>query len=86
MEFGLYCCTLKFSVHSSLAAASCCFPPLIQTNNWFPATSFIIPIITPLDLGPTKSRPEPSGHRLDQSRVDSVPDRHETCYNVVAMR
>ena len=36
--------------------------------------------------GPTKSRPEPSGRRLDQSRVESVPDQHETCCNVVAMR
>jgi len=35
---------------------------------------------------PTKSRPEPSERHLDQSRVESVPDHHETCYNVVAMR
>jgi len=27
-----------------------------------------------------------SGRRLDQPRVESVPDEHETRYNVVAMR
>jgi len=50
--------------------------------------------------GPTKSRLEPSGRRpessrrfsdtatrrLGQSRVESLPEQHETCYNVVAMR
>ena len=32
---------------------------------------------------PSGCRPEPSGRRLDQSRVESVQDQHETCDTVL---
>jgi len=55
-------------------------------------TSSGLRLINGVLLKAVRNRPEPSGHRpdavwtLDQSRVESVSDQHETCYNIVAMR